>query len=140
MFSKACEYGIRATLYIAQQSLQDERVRLKAIAHEIDAPEAFTAKILQQLVKSDLLQSFRGPKGGFILNGKKEILLHDVVIAIDGDHLMEDCVLGLNECSSINPCPVHDKFSIVKNQLSETLLSTRVNDEVLLDSKHNLRN
>ena len=59
MFSKACEYGIRATLFIAQKSLQGERVRLKAIADEIDAPEAYTAKILQQLARNEIIQSLR---------------------------------------------------------------------------------
>ena len=52
MFSKACEYGIRATLFIATRSLDRARVSLKEIASEIEGPEAFTAKILQQLAQN----------------------------------------------------------------------------------------
>ena len=51
MFSKACEYAIRATLYIAGATANDQRVTVKDIASEVNAPEAFTAKILQKLVR-----------------------------------------------------------------------------------------
>ena len=37
MFSKACEYGIRAVVYIAEQSQNDTRVSLKDIARQIDS-------------------------------------------------------------------------------------------------------
>ena len=46
MFSKACEYGIKATIHISHQSQQGHRVSLKAVAKAIDFPIAFTAKIL----------------------------------------------------------------------------------------------
>ena len=58
MFSKACEYGIKASTYIALQSLQDKRVSLKEIAEEINSPVAFTAKILHQLAKNNILDCF----------------------------------------------------------------------------------
>ena len=45
MFSKACEYGIRATIYIAMQSKEGNRVSLKDIADQTNSPVAFTAKI-----------------------------------------------------------------------------------------------
>ncbi len=47
MFSKACEYGIRAAVYVTLQSLEGRRVSVSEIGEEIDAPVAFTAKILQ---------------------------------------------------------------------------------------------
>ena len=65
MFSKACEYAIRATIYIAVQSSQNLRVGLKNISKEIDSPEPFTAKILQQLSKNNIIESIKGPPGGF---------------------------------------------------------------------------
>ena len=65
IFSKACEYGIRASIYIAQQSLNDERASLKDISREIGSPEAFTAKILQTLVKNKIIDSIKGSHGGF---------------------------------------------------------------------------
>lgn len=140
MFSRACEYAIKIMIYIAANEQEGKRTGLKEVTRAIGSPEAFTAKILQQLVKNELLHSYRGPTGGFVLNDQKDIRLHDVVVAIDGTHLIDDCVLGLNECSSTNPCPVHDKFLLVKNQITDTLLATRVKDEALLQGKNILKN
>lgn len=119
MFSKACEYAIKATIYIAQQSQEDRRVNVKEVAKSVDAPEAFTAKILQQLCRADILSSIRGKQGGFVFEKEKQkqIMIFDVVTLIDGDGLFTNCGLGLNKCSSENPCPVHDDFKEVRNGL-----------------------
>ncbi len=132
MFSRACEYAIKIMIYIAGNEQEGRRTGLKEITEAIGSPEAFTAKILQQLVRSKLLDSFKGPSGGFELTQDKEIRLVDIVSVIDGDKLLEECVLGLEHCSSRNPCPVHEKFLAIRNQLKETLLSTDIRDPKLL--------
>jgi Rrf2 family iron-sulfur cluster assembly transcriptional regulator len=119
MFSKACEYAIKASIYIAQQSHQDRRVNVKEVAKAVNAPEAFTAKILQQLCRENILSSNRGKQGGFIFNldKQKETKIFDVVTIFDGDGLFTNCGLGLTKCSMENPCPVHDDFKEVRNSL-----------------------
>lgn len=126
MFSKACEYGIRATLYVAAQSLQGKRVVLPEIAKAIDSPEPFTAKILQQLAKAQLIQSNKGPNGGFSLseNDLENIKLKDLVLAIDGDSLFKECGLGLKSCDEQSPCPIHHKFKPIRAQIIEMLETT----------------
>ena len=126
MFSKACEYGIRAALYIAQKSLENNRVSLKDIAHEIDSPEAFTAKILQQLARNQVVTSTKGPYGGFELDRRRmeSVMLSDVVDAIDGDSIYRGCGLGLRECNEKQPCPVHDKFVTIRDDLKKMLETT----------------
>jgi len=119
MFSKACEYAIKATIYIAQQSLENKRVNVKEVADSVNAPVAFTAKILQQLCRENILQSVRGKQGGFVFDETKQkaFKIYDLVRIIDGDSLFTSCGLGLHECSSVNPCPVHEDFSFVRNSL-----------------------
>lgn len=119
MFSKACEYAIKATIYIAQQSHQNRRANVKEVAKAVNAPEAFTAKILQQLCRASILESNRGKQGGFIFNLEKQhqIKIYDVVHLFDGDGLFTNCGLGLQKCSAKNPCPVHDDFKIVRDNL-----------------------
>lgn len=126
MFSKACEYGIRATLYVAAQSLQGKRVVLPEIAKAIDSPEPFTAKILQQLAKAKLVKSNKGPNGGFSLseNDLDNIKLKDLVLAIDGDSLFKECGLGLKSCDELAPCPIHHKFKPIRAQIIEMLETT----------------
>ncbi|MFZ6051195.1 RrF2 family transcriptional regulator [Halocola ammonii] len=126
MFSKACEYGIRATLYIASKSLDDERVSLRDIAKEIDSPVAFTAKIMQQVSKSGIVKSTKGPSGGFEIAKAdlKKIKLARIVDAIDGDSIYRGCALGLNECDANHPCPVHFQFVAIRDELSQLLNTT----------------
>jgi Rrf2 family protein len=126
MFSKACEYGIRATTYIAMQSLDDRRVSLKEIAEKIDSPVAFTAKILQILSKNNIVDSVKGAHGGFEITRTQidRIKLSQIVYAIDGDTIYAGCGLGLNECNANKPCPVHDKFVEIRNDLKQMLENT----------------
>lgn len=128
MFSKACEYGIRATIYIAMQSLEKNRVNLKEIAAAIDSPVAFTAKILQQLVKNDIVESVKGAHGGFQIERERidSIKLNHIVSAIDGDKIFKGCALGLNECNENLPCPVHFKFKEIRDNLEQMTKETSI--------------
>lgn len=65
MFSKATKYAIKSVIYVWTKSLEDRIVGTKEIGSEINAPEAFTAKILQSLVKAKIIGSNKGPKGVF---------------------------------------------------------------------------
>ncbi|WKV12960.1 Rrf2 family transcriptional regulator [Marivirga harenae] len=128
MFSKTCEYAIRATIYIANRSKEGTNVGLKDISKNIDSPEAFTAKILQKLVKDDLVSSIKGPNGGFSLSQKqqKEVYLIDVVRCIDGSHTYDGCGLGLSQCSEEKPCPIHYQFKEVRTRLKRMLENTNM--------------
>jgi len=128
MFSKACEYGIRATIFIAWNTSNEKRVNLKEIAAEVGSPEAFTAKILQQLVKAEVITSVKGASGGFTLNTQTAptLMLSTLVAAIDGDNIYKGCGLGLKSCSEEEPCPMHDQFMVVREQLREMLENTPI--------------
>jgi Rrf2 family protein len=119
MFSKACEYAIKATIYIAQQSHQQKVVNVKEVSKSVNAPEAFTAKILQKLCRENILESNRGKQGGFTfdLEKQKNTKILDLVHIIDGDGIFTNCGLGLHKCSELNPCPVHDDFKKVRENL-----------------------
>ena len=126
MFSKACEYGIKSAIYIALQSNRGQRTSLKDIAKEINSPEAFTAKILQQMAKSKIVDSSKGPTGGFWIDPQNidKIKLSQIVYALDGDNIYNGCGLGLKECNADQPCPLHDKFSSIRDELKAMLQNT----------------
>lgn len=126
MFSKACEYGVRAVIFIATQSLAVKRVGIKEIAEEIDSPIAFTAKILQKLVKGNIVKSAKGVGGGFMIDIKKleDIKLIEIIEAIDGVSALKGCGLGLKDCSENHPCPIHDQFKVIKENITRMLEST----------------
>lgn len=119
-FSKACEYGIRAALYVVAQ--KGVKVKIKEACETINTPEPFTAKVMQTLTKAQIISSAKGPSGGFyITEQQQEHSLFDLVKAIDGDHIFTKCGLGLETCSSDKPCPVHNQFVEIREQLIQTL-------------------
>ncbi len=129
MFSKACEYGIRAVIYIWSQSKKGNKLGVKDICKEIDAPEYFTAKILQSLAKQDIVSSTKGPNGGFYISKEQEnIHLMDLVVAIDGDKLFNGCGLGLKQCSETNPCPIHHGYKEIREGLARLLKTKTLRD------------
>lgn len=136
MFSKACEYGIKASIFIAINSYEGKRVSPKEISEEIDSPTAFTAKILQALVRDNIINSVKGAYGGFEIDKNKisSIKLSQIVNAIDGDKIYKGCGLGLHTCDEDHPCPVHDKFKIVRRELKDMLENTNL-EQLALDIK-----
>ena len=127
MFSKACEYAIRAVLYISIRSIDGSKLSIKEIAKEIDSPEPFTAKILQSLSREGIISSIKGPNGGFFLEPKaKPIPLNMIVKAIDGEDILHSCALGLKQCSDKFPCPIHDEIKAYKNRLRDVMNGTTV--------------
>jgi Rrf2 family protein len=125
MFSKACEYGIRAMLYIARTSKEGARVGIKEISKAIDSPEPFMAKILQDLSRRGLVLSIKGPNGGFYMSDiHLKISLAEIVTAIDGDQLFNGCGLGLKACNERKPCPIHYEFKAIRTNLKAMLQST----------------
>lgn len=126
MFSKACEYGIRATLYIASQSLKEKRVKIGDIVQNIGSPEAFTGKILGLLSKSGIIASYTGPNGGFEIKPENlhSITVADIVRAIDGDAFFQGCALGLDQCDEKRPCPIHYSVEGIRKEMRDVLQST----------------
>jgi Rrf2 family iron-sulfur cluster assembly transcriptional regulator len=128
MFSKACEYGIRASIYIAQQSLLDRKVSLKEISEAIESPTAYTSKILQKLTRNIIINADKGPTGGFSMDSVKleKVNLSSIVFAIDGENIYNSCGLGLKKCNEKKPCPVHYQFKVIREELKKMSDTTTI--------------
>ncbi|WP_235906383.1 RrF2 family transcriptional regulator [Ginsengibacter hankyongi] len=129
IFSKTVEYAIRAMIFIAQKSKKGIKVGIKEIAKATDAPEYFIGKILQDLSRKGLVQSLKGPTGGFYLEEESSnCSLADIVKAIDGNKLFTGCGLGLKSCSEIKPCPIHNEFKKVREDIYNMLEDARIGE------------
>jgi len=129
IFSKTCEYAIRAVFFIAKTSDTGNRVGIKEIAAGIDSPEFFLAKILQDLSRKGLISSIKGPNGGFFIGpAELSLPLSDIVEAVDGDGLFRGCALGLKQCSEIKPCPLHNEFKDIRNKMRDMLKNTTIGE------------
>lgn len=129
MFSKACEYGIRAILYVAANSNEKKRVGIAEICEQIAAPSHFTAKVMQTLSRRRLVSSQKGMNGGFFTDEtQRNRPLIDVVNAIDGNVMFTGCAMGLRNCSSEHPCPVHNQFMHIRRELTELLQNNSIGE------------
>jgi len=130
MLSKTCQHGIKAMICITQNAKESKRVSIADISSKINVPEAFTSKIMQRLVKSGMVKSKKGAHGGFYVEERliHKITVWDVVSELDGGELKYGCILGLTTCSSRNPCPAHDQYKPVRNNLINFMESTYLAD------------
>ncbi|MEX2604392.1 MAG: Rrf2 family transcriptional regulator [Gracilimonas sp.] len=118
MFSTSCHYGLQAMLYIAMYSSRDKNVGLTEIAENQEIPKHFLSKILQELVRNDLIESMKGPHGGFKLKHRAEdIALIQIIAAIDGLDVFTQCGIGFKKCSDDHPCPIHHDYKKVRDKV-----------------------
>jgi Rrf2 family iron-sulfur cluster assembly transcriptional regulator len=127
MFSKSTEYALRATIYIAQNSDEERKVSIGQISKAIASPASFTAKILPNLTKAKIVSANRGPHGGFYLSEKaKKLPVRSILKAMDEDEVLKKCLLGLKRCSEEKPCPMHDQYKLIKEDLVELFESKTI--------------
>lgn len=120
---------MRAVFFIAHRTASGGKVGLKEIADGISSPEYFLAKILQDLSKRGIVQSTKGPNGGFYIDSENlKRPLSQVVEAVDGNGIFIGCGLGLKYCSESNPCPLHNQFKEIRNQIYQMLSTTTIGE------------
>ena len=127
--SRSASYGLRAVLYLSLHSEKDERYGVKTVAKELNLPESYLGKVLQNLVRKGIISSVKGPRGGFYI--KDENLLRpviDIIEAIDGLGHFSSCGLGLHECSDENPCPIHSEYGALRDGLFKVLSVKTIKD------------
>jgi Rrf2 family iron-sulfur cluster assembly transcriptional regulator len=124
--SKQCEYALQAVSYLAYRE-KEGRVSIKELSARLSIPSTFLAKILQDLVRKNLLTSLRGPTGGFALAKPADrITLFDIVQAIDGTEFTQKCVMGFPECSGTHPCAVHTTWGRLRDEVLAMLTSNTI--------------
>lgn len=128
LYSRPCEYAIRTMAYLARVG-SDKRVQAQEIATAQGIPTPFLAKVLQQLAHSNLVNSFKGPGGGFNLNRPpKEINLYEIFRVVDGVEDLDRCAVGLAACNDFAPCPLHDTWKSVRVHLLQYLKKTTLEE------------
>jgi len=95
-FTKQTEYAILALQYITKN--KNRLVSAKEIADELEIPFQFTSKILQQLIKSNIIESKQGVKGGYkLLKEPKNILITEIMEIFDPSSLQVNCLIILKK-------------------------------------------
>ncbi|MCX6296634.1 MAG: Rrf2 family transcriptional regulator [Bacteroidetes bacterium] len=129
MLTNTCKTAIKAVVYLASKQKGAEKIAVKEISEHIDGSIHTIGKVLQILVRQGVINSVKGPSGGFFLNEKQ---LHQPIIrvieAVDGLQIFEKCGLGLANCSGDHPCPIHKQYGKPRDMIKKIFTDTKILD------------
>lgn len=127
MLSLTCKASVKAVIYLALKFESGEKTSIKAIAEYTGTNEHTAGKLLQTLVKQGIINSAKGPNGGFYLsNDQLRQPVIRIVEAIDGNNVFKECGLGLSKCSSSHPCPIHNEYQNARNIIEKIFQEKKV--------------
>ncbi|MBT8180108.1 MAG: Rrf2 family transcriptional regulator [Eudoraea sp.] len=129
MLSNSSKYALKAVMYLALHTDENNKMMAKDISERISVPKAYIAKLLQGLAKRKIISSTKGPKGGFYIDpSNKNRTIMEIIEIIDGKKKMESCMLGLEDCNEHKPCPIHSLISPSRSKMIALLESKTLND------------
>ena len=129
MFSNSVKYALKAVLFLAVHTDDDHKIMVKDIAKPINVPQAYIAKLLQELSRQDIISSTRGINGGFYLtesNRKQPVM--NIIYVIDGPNRIHSCMLSLENCNEQVPCPLHHIVDPMRSQLIQSLKAKTIEE------------
>jgi Rrf2 family protein len=122
--TRQADYAVRAVLYLARLG-QEERAATSQVAQEQHIPPSFLAKIISQLSIAGLLHTSRGARGGVTLAREaRDITLLEVIEAIDGPIMLNECVGESGTCTFEEECPLRPVWCEAQNELVARLKNT----------------
>jgi len=128
--TRQADYALRAMYYLARLG-PAQRAATSQIAQERQIPPSFLAKIISQLSIAGLIHTSRGARGGVSLARQpQEISLLDVVEAIDGPIMLNDCTGSAASCPFGDDCPIHPIWCEAQHELVSKLRATTFGDLV----------
>ena len=109
--NRRTDYAIRVMVALAKHPA-GARLSTKEIQNEMLTPRAFIQRIIADLSKAGLVQTYPGPNGGLQLaSPANEINLRHIWEAIEGPILISDCVHFTDACPLYRGCPVHSRWA-----------------------------
>ena len=129
MLSLTCKTAIKAVLYLSSRTDPGQKPGIREIAKAINANEHTVGKLLQTLVKHEVINSAKGPSGGFYISREQQNQpLMTIVEAIDGCGIFNECGLGLSKCSATHPCPIHNEYQTGRKLLEKLFETNKISD------------
>jgi Rrf2 family protein len=122
--TRQADYAVRAVLYLARLE-PSQRAATSQVAQEQHIPPSFLAKIISQLSIAGLLHTSRGARGGVTLAREpKAITLLEVIEAIDGPIMLNECVSENSICTFDDDCPLRPVWCEAQEELVTRLRNT----------------
>ena len=108
---------------------------LRDIAKARGVPQTFLAKIFQKLTRAGIVTSSRGAVRGYaLLRRPKDIKLREILLAVEGADLFDRCIFWSDRCADADPCPMHNRWKKLREQVIEELMERTTLAELARDS------
>jgi Rrf2 family protein len=129
LLSKSFGYALRGVLYIAMPQNNTGRVQVDEIAGKLNIPKDYFGKMMKQMAAEVIINSTKGPYGGFAVN---EVTLGTNLMTVagitEGNDFFSSCVLQFKRCNATHPCPLHKDFEQVRQFLNGKLTNSTIAD------------
>ena len=127
--SKKTEYAIIALLDMARRD-KDELVTAKDLSRNYNIPPEIMGKVLQSLVRENLVVSHQGIKGGYQLHMPlQEINVKKIITAVEGPVHLVDCTLEEQcGCEQIDTCGIKGPMEFIQAELHRFLDNITLQD------------
>lgn len=130
--TREVDYAIRILAYLAKC---EDVVIAKTISEKTNVTQRFTLKILQKLIHSELVRSYRGAYGGYQLNkDPQDINMRDIIEIIDGEIQINSCLKSGHICSYQKvkeECKFHQAFTNINQDLRDQLKGYKLNQFIV---------
>ncbi|MBN1827877.1 MAG: Rrf2 family transcriptional regulator [Deltaproteobacteria bacterium] len=128
--STRSRYGLRFLIDLATHAGEGP-VFLKDIARRQDLSEKYLWNVVLSLKSAGMVNSVRGPRGGYYLVGSPaDITMNDIVSILEGPISLVDCVENRSSCNKADTCAARDVWveaaGKIKNVLEGITLGTIV--------------
>ncbi len=119
-FYKTSEYAIRALVYMAIR--KEEIFSVRRLHQALNIPYKYLSRLMHRLADAGLVRSIQGKQGGFqICQNIESVYIYQIIDAVEGLENYNRCILGFEECSDDNPCPLHDYWLPIRDQINHLL-------------------
>ncbi len=120
LITRETDYAVRTVVYLAKDP--DQVASATEISKAMHIPRSFLAKIMQRLVRHDLMTSSRGASGGFRLAKKpSEISLLDILTIFQGTTGINTCAVDKKRCKLSSTCAVHPIWVDIRKEVEARL-------------------
>jgi Rrf2 family protein len=127
--SKKADYALIAMKHLAQKSPGAHSSNAREIAEHYDIPIELMAKVLQRLVRTGLLVSTQGTRGGYMLSRPAvSITIADVIQAIDGPLTVTACSTEKNDCEQYSKCSIRDSLWQIRERIAAALATVTLSE------------
>ena len=125
MLSKKFAYALRGLTFIALHGSMEKKISLQELSDGIDVPHFFLGKIMQELVRNEIVSSVKGPGGGFWIDDSAlNRSAFEILKMIDPKVVASNCLMGKKNCDHDRPCPLHAEYVACRNTLFDSLKET----------------